>query len=72
MKKEKKKVDEPVQKETLTVPTKESVERNERLEELNQLRITTKTVLPPEKATISLDGVPFFELGDIVRTAARN
>lgn len=71
MKKEKKKVDEPVQKETLTVPTKESVERNERLEELNQLRITTKTVLPPEKATISLDGVPFFELGDIGAVKAK-
>lgn len=59
------------EKSKKTVPTKESVERNERLEELNQLRITTKTVLPPEKATISLDGVPFFELGDIGAVKAK-
>ena len=62
---------EPVLKKELVVPTKETVERNMRLEELNKLRITTQTVLPPEKAAISIDGAPFFEIGDIGAVKAK-
>ena len=54
-----------------TVPTKEMVERNRRLDELNQLRITTKTVLSAEKPAISADGVYFFELGDVGAVKAK-
>lgn len=50
---------------TTVQPTKEQVETNRRLDELNQLRVTTQTVLPPVKSVISIDGVPFFELDDI-------
>ena len=46
-------------------PTKESVERRRRLAELNQLRVTTETVLPPVKAAISIDGIPIFEMADV-------
>ena len=46
-------------------PTKEGIERDRRLRELNQLRVTTQTVLPPVKSVISIDGVPFFELDDL-------
>ncbi len=61
----------PVQELTVVVPTKEMVEQNIRLEELNKLRITTKTVLPPEKAAISIDGIPFFEIGDVGAVKAK-
>ena len=60
----------PVQEQTVVVPTKEMVEQNMRLEELNKLRITTQTVLPPEKAAISIDGIPFFEIGDLMANFA--
>lgn len=61
----------PEQEQTVVVPTKEMVEQNMRLEELNKLRITTKTVLPPEKAAISIDGIPFFEIGDVGAVKAK-
>ena len=61
----------PVQEQTVVVPTKEMVEQNMRLEELNKLRITTQTVLPPEKAAISIDGIPFFEIGDLGAVKAK-
>ncbi|MBQ3946234.1 MAG: AAA family ATPase [Alphaproteobacteria bacterium] len=67
-----KKANEPIQEETLVIqPTKDLVEKNKRLEELELLRITTQTVLPPEKASISIDGVPFFEIGDIGAVKAK-
>ena len=47
------------------LPTKESVEQQKRLEELNRLRVTTDTPLPPIRAVISIDGIPVFELGDV-------
>jgi len=59
------------EKSKKTVPTKESVERNRRLDELNELRITTKTVLSAEVPAISVDGVPFFELGDLGAVKAK-
>lgn len=65
------KAKEPEQKQTTVLPTKEMVEQNMRLEELNKLRITTQTVLPPEKAAISIDGVPFFEIGDVGAVKAK-
>ncbi len=52
-------------------PNKQSIERNRRLAELNQLRITTQTVLPPVKAAISIDGVPIFEMDDIAAIKAK-
>ena len=58
-------VNEPAQEEAVVVPTKEMVEQNMRLEELNKLRITTKTVVPPESGSVIIDDIPFFELGDI-------
>ena len=53
------------QKKAVVQPTKEKVERDKRLEELNQLRISTMTVLPPEKSIINVEGVPIFEQRDI-------
>ncbi|MBR4387579.1 MAG: AAA family ATPase [Prevotella sp.] len=64
-KKEKKNVNESVQETAKIKPTKETVERKKRLDELNLLRITTQTELPPENPTISIDSVPFFGMGDI-------
>lgn len=52
-------------KKAVVQPTSSMIENNRRLEELNKLRITTKTVLPPENSSISLDGIPFFEIGDV-------
>lgn len=52
-------------------PTKESVQRKKRLEELNMLRVTTDTVLPPVNAVVSIDGVPAFERGDISAIKAK-
>lgn len=46
-------------------PTREMIERRRRLEELNLLRVTTQTEIPPERPTMSVDGVGIFERGDI-------
>ncbi len=67
----KKAANQPVQKEAVVLPTRESVEHNKRLEELNKLRVTSATELPPIKAVISIDGIPVFELGDIGAVKAK-
>ena len=52
-------------------PTKENIESNMRLKELDSLLITTQTTLAPEKAAVSIDGVPIFEIGDIGAVKAK-
>lgn len=63
--KKKKVAVQPAQVKEVAQPTKESLESNQRLDELNKLRITSDTVLPHEQAVLSVDGVPIFELGDL-------
>lgn len=47
------------------LPTKESIETDRRLKELNALRVDTKTVLPEVRACLSIEGIPVFEMSDI-------
>ena len=66
MSKKKKKADvQPTQEKAVVQPSKEILEKNQRILELDKLRITSETVLPHEQAVLSVDGVPIFELGDI-------
>lgn len=67
----KKAISQPEQKKAVVQPTKKSVEINRRVAELNKLRITTGTVIPPVQAVISVDDVPIFEVGDIGAVKAK-
>ena len=52
-------------------PTKQSVEANKRLAELNALRIDTKTKIPPVKKALSVYGVCILEKEDLVAIKAK-
>ncbi len=62
---EKKAECQPTQKKEEVKPSKEKIEQDRRIAELNQLRITTTTEVPPARPVISVDGIPLFELADI-------
>ena len=68
---ERKAVSQPAQKKAVVQPTKKSVEINRRVAELNKLRITTETEIPPSQPVISVDNVPIFEMGDIGAVKAK-
>lgn len=57
--------------EAVNQPTEEEVKRQERLAMLNGLRITTQTVVEPEKPSLSIDGVGFFAIDDIHAVKAK-
>ena len=61
----------PEEKAVAVQSTKEQIERDRRLEELNRHRVTTKTELPPVNAILSVDGVPVIERGSIIAVKAK-
>ena len=69
--KDKEVVSQPAQKEAVVKPTKESVESNRRLEELNKLHVSSKTLLPIEDPLLTVDGIPICVKGDIVALKAK-
>jgi len=60
-----------IKKKAAKQPTKESIEANRRLDELNALRINTETVLSPVRAALSIDGIPVFEQEDLAAIKAK-
>ena len=71
MSSKKKAICQPAQNKAVVQPTKKSIESKRRIDDLNKLRITTETEIPPTKAVISVDDVPFFEMGDIGAVKAK-
>ena len=59
------------QKKAVVQPTKEMVERSNRLKVLDGLRISTKTKLPAPQPVMSVDGIPIIELKDIAAVKAK-
>lgn len=58
-------------KKAVEQPTKENIEANRRLEELNALRIDTQTEIPPVRASLTIDGIPIFEQEDLAAIKAK-
>lgn len=52
-------------------PSEEELKRQERLQLLQSLRITTQTVVEPERPSLSVDGVGFFAINDIHAVKAK-
>ncbi|MCR4914376.1 MAG: AAA family ATPase [Prevotella sp.] len=67
----KKAVSQSEQENAVVLPTRESIESNKRVEELNKLHVYSRTVLPTEQLLLSVDGIPICVKGDIVALKAK-
>ncbi len=67
----KEKKEAAAEQEAVVQVTKQSVELQNRIDELNRLRITAETPLPPIRAVLSIDNIPIFELGDLGAVKAK-